>query len=411
MLKQNTECRICKGKRLTKVISMGSQPLANGFLKGKEDAKGEPFFPLDVYFCHDCNLAQLIDIVDKEVLFRDYVYFTSGMPRISDHFRKYAEDVMKKYLTNKKDLVVELGSNDGILLAFFRENGFSVMGVDPARNIAKVAEARGVPTICDFFGEKVAEKIVKEQGKAKAILANNVVAHINDHHGLMKGIHTLMAEDGVFIVEAPYLVDMFENLTYDTIYHEHLSYLAIRPLMILAQQYGMEVFDAEIVPTFSQSIRVCMGRQGKHKITEAVAELIQKEKEFGLDQLSSYQGLARRIEKSNGQLVALLKDFKKQQKKIAAYGAPAKGNTLLNYGKIGTDILDYALDHLPSKQGLFSPGLHIPVVDEKYARENPPDYYLLLAWNYIKPILEREKDFVENGGKFIIPVGDEIKIV
>lgn len=411
MLKQNNNCRICKGTQLTCVISLGAQPLANGFLKNIKDAEKEQFFPLDVYFCHTCNLAQLIDIVDKEVLFRDYVYFTSGMPRISDHFRKYAEEVTEKYLKNKQDLVVELGSNDGILLSFFKENGFPVIGVDPARNIAKVAEERGVPTICEFFDAAVAKMIVEKKGRSKVILANNVVAHIDDHEGLMNGVDILLADDGVFVIEAPYLVDMFENLTYDTIYHEHLSYLAICPLDYLANRYGMEVFDAEIVPTFSQSIRVFIGRKGKHQKTEAVATLTRREKELALDRLESYQHLAKRIEESNQKLLALLMDLKGQNKKIAAYGAPAKGNTLLNYGKIGTDILDYALDHLPSKQGLFSPGLHIPVVDAKYAQENPPDYFLLLAWNYIKPIMDREKEFIKKGGKFIIPIGEEIKIV
>lgn len=411
LYKTNTGCRICKSEKLTKILKLGPQPLANGFRKKSDLDKEELFFPLDIYFCHNCNLVQLIDVVDKSVLYRDYVYFTSGMPKASDHFLKYAQQVIKNYLTKKNDLVVEIASNDGILLKLFQDEGYKVLGVEPALNIVKVARKNGVTTIPEFFSEKIANKVVKKYGKAKAILANNVVAHINDHHDLAMGVKTLLSEDGVFVIEAPYLVDMFENLSFDTIYHEHLSYLAIRPLTELFKQFCLEIFDVNIIPVQGQSLRVFVGHQGKHKIKKIVFDLVQKELDYKMDKLTSYLKLGKRIEKSKKRLLATLKDLKRKSKKISAYGAPAKGNTLLNYYKIGTSFLDFALEDLPSKHGLYTPGMHIPVMDREYARTHLPDYYLLLAWNYINPILEKEKEYRKNGGKFIIPIGDEIKVV
>ena len=219
----NTECRICHSQNLTKVIDLGLQPLANAFLRADQLTQPEAKFPLEVYVCEDCNLAQLIHVVDKEALFSDYIYFSSGMPKVSPYWQGYAEEVINGYLKDKNDLVVEIGSNDGVLLWFFKEKGFKVLGVDPAANIAPIAESRGVETRVDFFSEQVATEIERNKGKAKAIIGNNVVAHINDQHDLCHGIKKLLDANGVFVFEAPYLVDMFENLTFDTIYHEHLS--------------------------------------------------------------------------------------------------------------------------------------------------------------------------------------------
>lgn len=410
MIRKNTCCRICGSKKLSKFLSLGPQPLANALLKKSELKKKEVYYPLDVYFCHNCNLVQLIDVVDKEDLFRDYVYFTSGMPKISDHFQQYAEYVIKQFL-QPKDLVVEIGSNDGVLLAFFKQKGFRILGIDPARNIARVANKRGVPTLAEFFSAKLAQKILRKSGPAKAILANNVVAHINNHDDLCQGIKILLDKKGVFVFEAPYLVDMFENLTYDTIYHEHLSYLAIRPLKYLFDQFNLKIFDIKIVPVQGQSMRTFVGHPRQHRTKPIVNRLIKKELGLKMNKLTAYRKLARRIQSSKKKLVTLLEKLKKQGHRLAAYGVPAKGNTLLNYGQIGPEILDFGMDELPSKQGLYTPGMHLLTVDKKYADQHPPDYYLLLAWNYLHPILEKEKKYRQRGGKFIIPVGDEIKII
>lgn len=403
MHQHNTQCRICKGKNLEKFLDLAEQPLANSFLKSREEFTSEKTYPLAVYFCADCNLAQLLDVVDKEEMFKDYIYFTSGMPKISNHFRSYAEDVKERFL-KPNDLVVEIASNDGILLKFFQDAGFRALGIDPAANVVKSADKLGVKTIVDFFSEKLAEQVSSTEGEAQVILANNVVAHIDDHHDLVKGIRRLLAPDGVFVLEAPYLVDMFENLTYDTVYHEHLSFLAVRPLKVLFESFGLEIFDVEVHVVQGRSLRMFVGHKGRHQISPDVQKYIDLELSMGLDTIDAYIKLADRVAKQKAQLTGLLKDLKSQGKRIAAYGAPAKGNTMLNYCGIGADILDYALEDLPAKQGLFTPGMHIPTVDAVYAHSHEPDYYLMLAWNYEKPILEKEQAFLKSGGRFIVPV-------
>lgn len=404
MMTVNNSCRVCQGTNLTKVIDLGQQPLANAFLRKEDLVHNEETFPLEVYFCEDCNLAQLVHVVDKEKLFRDYIYFSSGMPRLSDHFRMYAEDIMGRFL-KPQDLVVEIGSNDGILLAHFRQKGFRVLGVDPAVNIAPVAEKSGVRTITDFWSEAVAKNISKDEGGAKAILGNNVVAHINDYDELCRGVKALLHKDGVFVFEAPYLVDMFLNLTFDTIYHEHLSFLAVRPLQKLFARFNLEIFEVKIVPAQGQSIRIFVGHKGEHPIRESVQTCVRQELELGLDKTESYLVLAKKIVDSKDRVKKIVYDLKSQGKKVAAYGAPAKGNTLLNYFNIATDVLEFAMDELPSKQGLYTPGTHVLVVDKAYANSHIPDYYLLLAWNYLKVILEKENEYLENGGAFILPTG------
>ncbi len=409
----NQYCRICQSTRLTRFLSLGAQPPSNRFIDKKELTTLEPTYPLDAYWCHDCNLAQLIDIVDKQELFQeDYVYFSSVMPKVSPHWQRYANDVMAKFLHNTNDLVVEIGSNDGIVLKCFQERGYPVLGVDPARNIAVVAEKNGVPTLADFFTEEVAHQIVQKHGRAQAILANNVFAHINDHHSVVRGLQTLLSPGGVFVLEAPYLMDMFERLAYDSIYHEHLSFLALRPLMRLFDQFGLEVFDVQLYPVQGSSLRVFVGHRGKHLIESSVAALVQKELDWGFDRLTSYQLLAQRVRYTRDKLVALLHDLKAAHLRIAGFGAPARGNTLLNFCKIGPDVLDYILDDVSvQKQDKYSPGMHIPVMGKGYEETHPVDYYLLLSWNYLDAVLEKQKAFRERGGKFIVPIGDEVRIV
>jgi len=405
-LKVNSACRICKSGSLTKFLDLGKTPLANAFLSENETHHPEEVYPLEVYFCHNCNLVQLIHVVSKEKLFRDYIYFPSHISGTSGHFREYAEDVRARFLGNKKGFVVEIGSNDGLLLEEFKDSGFRVLGIDPASNIAAVVKKRGTETIAEFFSEDLAAGIAARLGQADVILANNVVAHIDDHIDLAKGIDALLDANGVFIFEAPYLVDMFKNLTYDTIYHEHLSYLAVSPLLRLFKNFDLEIFDVKLYDVQGQSIRVFVGRRGCHPKSTSVGTFIRNEKYRGLDKLETYTNLARRIEESRDKLNEVVGDISKGGKKIAAYGASAKGNTLLNYCKLGTDSIEYAADDMPSKHGLYTPGMHIPVYDMSWARQHPPDYFLLLSWNYKVDILEKEKEYRANGGKFIIPVGD-----
>lgn len=399
-----TSCRICRSARLTEFFNLGEQPLANAFLEKEDLGNPEPYYPLRVLFCDDCNLVQLGEVLNPKIMFSDYLYFSSGMPA-SKHFRDYAESIVKKFVEGKDDLVVEIGSNDGHFLEVVKESHPNILGVDPAQNIAKLANVQGIPTVPDYFQERVAKEILEQHGLAKVIVANNVVAHIDDHHDLARAVSTLLAPRGVFIFEAPYLVDMFENLTFDTIYHEHLSYLAIRPVVRLLDAYGLEIFDVEVHPIQGQSIRVFAGRKGVRPVGPAITELIKKELDLGLDRIDSYFKLVKQIENLKTEVVSLLRDLKQRPKRIAGYGAPAKGNTLLNYYGIGLDVLDYVTEELPSKIGLYTPGKHIPVVHVLEFRNNPPDYAFLLAWNYKTVVLGKEREFLAKGGKFIMPVG------
>ncbi|MCW1891755.1 MAG: class I SAM-dependent methyltransferase [Candidatus Uhrbacteria bacterium] len=401
----NSRCRICQSDKLHKVIDLGSQPPANAFLRPDQLDQPEERFPLEMHVCGDCNLAQLIHVVDKEDLFSDYIYYTSGIPKVSPYWQGYADQVAEQCLHDANDFVVEVGSNDGLLLWSFKEKGFRTLGVDPAKNIAPIAESRGVRTVVDFFGEKVATDIVHQDGKAKLIIGNNVIAHINDHHDLCRGIKALLADDGTFVLEAPYLVDMIEHVTFDTIYHEHLSFLAVRPLIKLFEQFGLEVFDVHIVPAQGQSIRVFVGHAGAHEVKPSVQACVAKELELGLDKIETYMELAKKVEHCKNATLDILHGLKSSGERIAGYGASAKGMTVLNYYHIGSDMLDFVMDELPSKEGLFTPGTHIPLASKAYAEEHRPTSYLLLVWNYLPLVLAKEQAFLAAGGKFILPTG------
>lgn len=409
-VKRHTKCRICGSSKLEQFLSLGNTPPANSFLKKKDFSK-EKHYPLRVGFCHNCNLVQLMDIVDKEKLFSNYVYFFSAMPMASKHFMDYADNVLKFVKNKKQDLIIELGSNDGLFLRCFKDRGCkNILGIDPAKNIAKYANEQGIPTIDDFFSQKLAKEILKSHGKAKVIMGNNVVAHINDHHDLMRGISEILDKDGIFVLEAPYIVDMFENLAFDSIYHEHLSYLGVKPLIHLFKRYGMDIFDVKLVERQGNSIRVYTCWSGQKKIRPSVTKLLKKENFLDLNNIRSYKILAAKISDTKNKLVKTLKDLKGKGFRIAAYGSPARGNTLLNYCGINSNVLDFATEELNSKVGFYTPGTHIPVIHINEARKRHPDYYLMLAWPYKEAIIKKEADFIKNGGRFILPTNG-VKIV
>ena len=403
-VKKHTKCRICDSPKLEQFLSLGKTPPANSFLKSG-DLKKEKWFPLRVGFCNNCNLVQLMDVVDKKALFSNYVYFYSVMPTASNHFGAYTDDVMKRAVKNlENDLVFEFGSNDGLLLKAFKDRGCErFLGLDPAKNIVKVANQNGIPTICNFLSGSLAKKIVKKYGKAKVIIGNNVVAHIDDHQDLVTSVKTLLDKKGVFVFEAPYLGDMFENLAYDSIYHEHLSFLAVKPLKYLFDNSGLEIFDVKLVHRQGNSIRVYVGYPGENKVMPSVGEFLQKEKALKMDKAQSYKILAAKIDKSRQKLVKTVLGLKKKGFRIAAYGSPARGNTLLNFCKFGPEVIEFTTEELMPKVGFYTPGTHIPVVHINEARKNHPDYYLMLAWPYKDAILKKEAEFVKNGGKFIVP--------
>lgn len=414
MLTQNTACRDCGSAKLTLFLDLSDQPPANAFLSKEALASGaDEFFPLRAYVCDDCQLVQLIDIVDVDTLFQNYVYLTAGAgPTTPKHFTEYAKSIVSQFHLTADSFVVELGSNDGLLLSAFKELGITkILGVDPAKNVAKMANERGTPTIALPWGEDVAKKISSEHGKADVIIGNNVVAHIDDHQGLVRAVKELLSPTGAFVFEAPYLADMFENLSYDTIYHEHLSCLALRPVKRMLESHGLEIFDVETKNVQGVSMRAYTGWPSQHAVSPHVLEFVEREEKMKLNEVQSYHALARRVEERTKELRDLLTTLKREGKRIVGYGAPAKGNTLLNYAKIGPDTLEYLTEELPTKIGKFSPGMHIPVVHIDEARKNPPDYFLVLAWNYLEKILEREDALRKRGTKFIVPIGETLRVL
>lgn len=396
-------CRICGDKTLHKFLSLGPMPLANGFLREHQLSGPEPSYPLDVCFCGTCGLVQLGYVVASEIMFTDYPFLTSASEPARLHFAELAEDVIQRFSIPLGSLVVDIGSNDGTLLQNFQKHGMKALGVEPATNIAKLAASRGIETINDFFSQRVAEVICAERGQAKVITATNVFAHVHDLESLLRGVNYLLADDGVFTIEVPYLVDLLDKLEFDTIYHEHLSYFAVRPLITLFAKFGIGIVEVQRISHAGGSLRLCVQRSAQSP-SSSVAELLKLEAEVRLDLLETYYKFGEGVEQVKGTLLSLLKSLKGQGVSIAGYGAPAKGNVLLNYCKIGTDILDYIIDTTPFKQGCYTPGMHIPVFPESRFHETPPDYTLLLAWNYANEILRKEETYRKAGGKFIVPI-------
>jgi len=396
-------CRVCQRETVERFLSLGPTPLANRFLTREQLEETEPSFPLDVYFCHTCGLVQLVDVVPPEVLFHDYPYLTGVSSPMRTHFAALAEEVAHEYHVGPGSLVVDIGSNDGTLLSGFRRFGPKILGIEPAANVAATANAAGIQTINQFFGPAVAEEIARTRGPAQVVLATNVFAHVHDLDQFLKGVSVLLSAEGALVIEVPYLVDMLNETEFDTIYHEHLSYFAVRPMVELFSRYGMGIVGVKRVPVHGGSIRVAV-QKSRAAQAPVVAEMLNEEAERGLGSMRPYRNFAERVHVIRGELVDLLRSLKTRGKRTVGYGAPAKGNTLLNFCKIGPDLLEYLVDATPAKQGRFSPGMHIPVVADTRLRADQPDYALLLAWNYADEIVKKEGTYRERGGKFITPI-------
>ncbi len=397
-------CRACKKDTLRKIISLGPQPNANSYVLKENLEKEEIYYPLDVYFCTNCNFLQLGHEIKPEILFDDYVYVSSTSPIFVKHFLEYAAHIHKKFDLQKKSLVVDVGSNDGILLKGFKNLGASVIGVDPVKEIAAVAEKDGIKTIKDFFSIKVAKNIERKYGKAQIICANNTFAQISNLDQLLEGVKYLLAKDGVFIIEVPYLPVMLKNKYFDLIYHEHHSFPAIKPLQTLFNRFGMEIFDVEGLPVHGGTVRIFVkNKNAKHLLSGSVQKHLNLEKKLKLDNAQTYINFFNDIQHVRLSLLKLLINIKGKNKTIAGYGAPAKGNTLLNYFNIGTETIDFIIDDSSWKQGRFTPGKRIPIVPSSFLNNKKIDYMLILAWNFSEAIIKKNKSFSDTGGKFIIP--------
>jgi len=397
-------CRICKSKHIVEFLSFGPMPLANAFRAGEDLASHEPRFNLSAVHCEDCGLVQVPDIVAPQVLFKSYRYFSSESWPMVEHFRRVAEEISRRDLTDPGDLICEIGSNDGIFLQHL-VGKCRVVGVDPADNIAPMAALKGITTVQKFFNLPTAVALREMFGPAKVIFAANCVAHIDDLDGMMEGIVTLLADDGVFIFESHRFADMLRRKCFDQVYHEHLAFFTLRPLEHLMEMFGLRLIEARTVPTQGESFQIRVARKGGgHPVCPSVEALRAEEDGLGLNDPRTYETFAREVHDLKGALVTLLKGLKAQGKRIVGYGAPGKGTTLLNACGIGHETLDYVVDSTPIKQGRSMPGTTIPIRHADILAKNPPDYLLLLAWNYAEAILKQEQPLRDRGVRFILPV-------
>jgi hypothetical protein len=404
-------CRACGEDDLHLFLSLGRMPLANAFLRSPAEFADEPAYPLDVYFCQTCSLVQLLDVIAPEVLFRNYIYVTGTSETIEAHNVQYAQTVVDLLGLGTNDLVVEIASNDGSLLKCFQQHNVRTLGVEPATNIAEQARARGVSTINQFFNSTLARELRETYGPAKAVIGNNVLAHVDETQDFLRGCRELLDENGLVVIEVPYLGDLIDRLEYDTIYHEHLCYFSLNALLRLCSQIGLSIVRLDHVPVHGGSLRIYAGQKGRHNgHAESALLMAEKETTAGLTDLARYEQFAAEVSQSRHTLLELLDYLERKGKRVAAYGAPAKGNTLLNYCGIDQRLVSFTVDKSALKVGLYTPGTRIPVLPVSTLLERQPDYALILAWNFADEIIRQQSEYRARGGRFIIPV-PEAKVV
>lgn len=404
------KCFVCQDS-IEKFMSFGPMPIANGFIS-KENFDREYFFDMDVAFCENCKIFQLINQPNPEQMFNEnYAFFSGTSEFMGNHFKKFADHVLDDYIKDKKDpFVVEIGSNDGIMLNNFAKKSIRHLGIEPSANVAKVASNRGINTIVEFFDEALAEKIVSEHGKADAFIAANVMCHIPYINSIVKGIKVLLEEDGIVMFEDPYLGDVVEKTTYDQIYDEHTFLFSAHSIKHLFGMHGMDLIDVEPQTTHGGSMRYVLGHIGSKKISPNVEKQLNHEIKIGIHDNSFSSNFKMSCEKYRNDLMSLLNEVKSQGKSIAGYAATSKSTTIINYCGITTDHLDCIYDTTPIKQGKYSPGAHIPVYPHQNFKESYPDYALLFGYNHEKEIMAKEQEFMEQGGKWIVYV-PEVKII
>lgn len=400
---QPTPCRSCGYRELQSVLSLGRTPLANALLTERQLGEPEETYPLELAFCSNCSLVQLTETVSPEKLFRDYVYLSSFSDTMLRHAENISADLIESCHLGATSLVVEVASNDGYLLQNYKRRGVPVLGIEPATNIAQLAEQQhGIPTICNFFDEKLAARLSEEGRRADVIHANNVLAHVPDLNGFVRGLGRVLKEDGVIVVEVPYVKEMIDRCEFDTIYHEHVSYFSLTALDALFSRNGLTIQNVVQLSIHGGTLRIYASRGSKQD--ETVERLLRQEEGWGVGDLGFYGGFGASVERLREELVALLAKLKAEDKRIAVYGASAKGSTLLNYCGLGREVLDYVVDRSTVKQGLYTPGTYLKIYAPEKLLADMPDYVLLLTWNFANEILEQQSEYRRRGGQFIVPV-------
>ena len=407
------KCRCC-GEPLSKTfIDLGYSPLANSYLNATQLNAAEKSYPLHAFVCDKCLLVQLGEFESPDAIFSDYAYFSSFSSSWVEHARRYCDMMVERFGFGSEHSVIEIASNDGYLLQWFKAKGIMVLGVEPAANIATVAWlTKGIPSIVKFFGVETAKQMVAYGNTADLLLGNNVLAHVPDVHDFVGGMKILLKPKGIVTLEFPHLQDLIEQSQFDTIYHEHFSYFSFRSAKKIFELHGLRLFDVEEIPTHGGSLRIF----GRHDfaediaISDRVSGLLQKEERAKLDRIAAYENFWAKVKNTKLKLLRFLVDAKEGGKSVVGYGAPAKGNTLLNYCGVGRDFLDYTVDRSPYKQGMFLPGSHIPIYHPDKLRETKPDYVLILPWNLKDEIMEQTAFIREWGGKWVVPI-PEARIV
>ncbi len=406
-------CRMCKKDKLEKFLDLGFTPPADSFLRKEQLREPETHYPLEVMVCKHCGLSQLSYVVSPEILYRyDYPYEASITSTGHQHWAEFASSVTHRLELGQDDLVVDVGSNVGVLLEAFRQNGTRILGVDPASNIVRIAEKRGVETIDEFFNVDTAANILKGKGQASVITATNVFAHIDDLDNFMEAVGLLLKESGTLIIEAPYFLNLIKYLEYDTIYHEHFSYLSLFTVQLIFHKHGLEIFGVEELATHGGSLRIFAkhAEDETKTVSPGVSTLLEKETAKGMNGIAYYTGFQDRADKVKDDLLKFLIEQKQNGRNVAAYGAAAKGNTLLNYCGIRKDLLEFVVDASPYKQGKYLPGSHIPVVSEKEIKKSKPDFVIILPWNIQEEIIAQLEYIRAWRGKFAVPI-PHIKII
>lgn len=378
--------------------------MANSLLTAEQLGEPEDSYPLEVVFCHECALLQITETVPAEKLFREYLYFSSFSSTMLNHARDLAALVIESHKLDHKSLVIEIASNDGYLLQFYQQSGIPVLGIEPATNVARIARERNVPTICEFFGAALAQRLQAEGRLANVVHAHNVLAHVSDLNGFMTGLSSVLAENGIAIIEVPYVKDLIDRCEFDTIYHEHLSYFSLTALDHLVQRHNLEITKVDRVDIHGGSLRVFIQKQQSGSRFDSVQQLLNEESGWQVAHPDFYLTFKNRVEQVKHELLTLLRDLKKRGETMAAYGASAKGSTLLNYCGIGSDLLDFVVDRSTFKQGLFTPGTHLPIYAPEKLLESMPGYVLLLTWNFADEILAQQAEYRSRHGRFIVPI-------